>query len=105
MLEDVFNPTSWGPHPVHPSRVPLLVCPTPSCIPQGGEGGRAAPLGGAALSVWPLLGLTRLPALASVEYEDELLRKTVPAAHRRPARGESQHCSSSGDSRPAQGLE
>lgn len=37
-----------------------------------------------------------------MEYEDEVLRKMVPAAPRRPVRGESEHCSSGG-SGPAQG--
>ncbi|KAF1582860.1 UNVERIFIED_CONTAM: Voltage-dependent L-type calcium channel subunit alpha-1S, partial [Eudyptes robustus] len=41
--------------------------------------------------------------LEGMEYEDEVLRKTVPAAPRRPVRGESRHHSSSGGSRPAQG--
>ncbi|KAF1476776.1 Voltage-dependent L-type calcium channel subunit alpha-1S, partial [Pygoscelis antarcticus] len=39
--------------------------------------------------------------LEGMEYEDEVLRKTVPAAPRRPVRGESRHRSSSGGSRPA----
>uniref|UniRef100_A0A8C0VGH1 Voltage-dependent L-type calcium channel subunit alpha n=1 Tax=Cyanistes caeruleus TaxID=156563 RepID=A0A8C0VGH1_CYACU len=47
--------------------------------------------------------LTHLPALARVQYEDEVLRKTVPAARRRPARGESGICRSSGGLGPAQG--
>ncbi|KAF1398135.1 Voltage-dependent L-type calcium channel subunit alpha-1S, partial [Spheniscus humboldti] len=41
--------------------------------------------------------------LEGMEYEDEVLRKTVPAAPRRPVQGESRHRSSSGGSRPAQG--
>lgn len=38
-----------------------------------------------------------------VQYEDEVLRKTVPAARRRPAWGESRLCCSSGGLGPAQG--
>ncbi|KFV48706.1 Voltage-dependent L-type calcium channel subunit alpha-1S, partial [Gavia stellata] len=34
-----------------------------------------------------LEGLTHLPVLARMEYEDEVLRKTVPAAPRHPTRG------------------
>ncbi|NXT53606.1 CAC1S protein, partial [Pluvianellus socialis] len=41
--------------------------------------------------------------LEGMQYEDEVRRRTVPAARRRPAQGESQHCSSSGDSGPTQG--
>ncbi|NXD65643.1 CAC1S protein, partial [Eolophus roseicapillus] len=41
--------------------------------------------------------------LEGMEYEDEVLKRTVPAAPKHPVRGEFQHHSSSGGSGPAQG--
>lgn len=72
-------------------------------VPGLGKVGRAAAPGEAGLSEWSPARLTLLPALARVHYEDEVLRRTVPAARRRPAQGESGLCPSSGGLGPAQG--
>lgn len=70
--------------------------------PQAGGCGRAAPPGGAGSVCAP--SQADPPAcLARVQYEDEVLRRTVPAARRRPAWGESGLCSPSGALGPAQG--
>lgn len=72
----------WGLHPVHPSQL---------CPPGVQKVGRAAAVAGAGCRAGLPAQLPRLPAPARLQYEDEVLRKTTPAAPRPPAQGECQH--------------
>lgn len=73
---------SWGLHPVHPSQL---------CPPGVEKVGRAAAVAGAGCRAGLPAQLPRLPAPARLQYEDEVLRKTTPAAPRPPAQGECRH--------------
>lgn len=68
----------------------------PAVSPRVEKVGRAASVGGAGCRVEVPAQLPRLPAPARLQYEDEVLRKTAPAAPRPPAQGECQHLSCPG---------
>lgn len=72
----------WGLHPVHPSQL---------CPPGVEKVGRAAAVAGAGCRAGLPAQLPCLPAPARLQYEDEVLRKTTPAAPRPPAQGECRH--------------